>query len=262
MINLDRTIFSDFEKATQKEWLVTNGLGGYASSTVLGLNTRKYHGLLVAAFHPPGDRRVLLTKLDEEILLDDTVWRLGVNEFKNALFPEGHRFLDQVSISPFPTFHYVACYVDVWKRIFMPREKNAVVTLYNVSNRYDEDVNLRVFPLLNSRGFHEVTDKDKFSKFSQDQRGDIVSFGFKNPQSSLLIKTTGKYSTTGHWIDKIYLREEALRGESCFDDCYQPGYFETTVGAEDREDFALIAVAEETEESAASELKEIGRAHV
>jgi predicted glycogen debranching enzyme len=257
LINLDRTIFSDFEKATQKEWLVTNGLGGYASSTVLGLNTRKYHGLLVAAFHPPGDRRVLLTKLDEEILLDDTVWRLGVNEFKNALFPEGHRFLDQVSISPFPTFHYVACYVDVWKGIFMPREKNAVVTLYNVSNRYDEDVNLRVFPLLNSRGFHEVTDKDKFSKFSQDQRGDIVSFGFKNPQSSLLIKTTGKYSTTGHWIDKIYLREEALRGESCFDDCYQPGYFETTVGAEDREDFALIAVAEETEESAASELKEL-----
>jgi predicted glycogen debranching enzyme len=212
LINLDWTIFSDFEKATQKEWLVTNGLGGYASSTVLGLNTRKYHGLLVAAFHPPGDRRVLLTKLDEEILLDDTVWRLGVNEFKNALFPEGHRFLDQVSISPFPTFHYVACYVDVWKRIFMPREKNAVVTLYNVSNRYDEDVNLRVFPLLNSRSFHEVTDKDKFSKFSQDQRGDIVSFGFKNPQSSLLIKSPGEYSTTGHWMKKIYLREEALRG--------------------------------------------------
>ena len=257
LISLDRTVFSDFEKAIQKEWLVTNGLGGYASSTVLGLNTRKYHGLLVAAFHPPGDRRVLLTKLDEEISLGEHVWRLGVNEFKNAMFPEGHRFLDEVSISPYPEFHYVACYVDVWKRIFMPREKNAVVTLYNVSNRNDNDVILRVFPLLNSRSFHEVTDKNSFSNFSQDQRDDSVSFGFKNPQSVLLLKTTGKYSTTGHWMDKVYLRQEASRGESCFDDCYQPGYFETTVRGDDREKFALVAVAEETEEDAAAELKEL-----
>jgi len=257
LINLDRTVFSNFDSAIQKEWLVANGLGGYASSTVLGLNTRKYHGLLVAAFHPPGDRRVLLTKLDEEISLGDTIWRLGVNEFKNVLFPDGHQFLEQVSLSPFPTFHYVACYVDVWKRVFMPREKNTVVTLYDISNRYDEDVDLRVFPLVNSRGFHEVTDRDKFSEFSQDQLGDIVSFGFKTPQSNLLIKATGKYFTTGYWIDKIYLREEDLRGEICFDDCYQPGYFETTVGADDREHFALIAVAEETEESAVSELKEL-----
>jgi predicted glycogen debranching enzyme len=132
-----------------------------------------------------------------------------------------------------------------------------VVALYSVSNQYDKDVDLRVFPLLNSRSFHEVTDKNKFSQFSQDQRGDIVTFDFKNPESNLLIKATGKYSTTGHWIDKIYLREEAFRGESCFDDCYQPGYFETTVRAEDREDFALIAVAEETEESAAAELNEL-----
>ena len=135
MINLDRTVFSDFEKAIQKEWLVTNGLGGYASSTVLGLNTRKYHGLLVAAFHPPGDRRVLLTKLDEEISLDDMS---GSSESTNSRTPCFQRDIDfsmRFRFLHFQTFHYVACYVDVWKRIFMPREKNAVVTLYNVSNR-------------------------------------------------------------------------------------------------------------------------------
>jgi predicted glycogen debranching enzyme len=121
LINLDRTVFYTFEKALQKEWLITNGLGGYASSTVLGMNTRKYHGLLVAALHPPGDRRVFLTKLDDEIHLGTNVWHLGVNEFKDSLFPEGHQLLDEVSISPFPEFHYVACYVYVWKRILMPR---------------------------------------------------------------------------------------------------------------------------------------------
>jgi predicted glycogen debranching enzyme len=142
-MNVYRTAFSDLDEAIRKEWLVTNGLGGYASSTVAGLNTRKYHGLLIAALHPPGDRRVFLTKLDEEVWLTDNVWRLGVNEFKDTLFPDGHSLLDDVSISPFPTFHYVACYVDVWKSIFMPLGKNAVVALYFVSNRNDEDVKLR-----------------------------------------------------------------------------------------------------------------------
>ena len=77
----------NFGEAIQKEWLITNGLGSYASSTVLGLNTRKYHGLLVAALHPPGDRTVILSKLDEDIIVGKAVYQLGSNEFKR------HRFI-------------------------------------------------------------------------------------------------------------------------------------------------------------------------
>src|SRR5574342_389555 len=78
----------DFNNCLQKEWLVTNGLGGYASSTALGLNTRKYHGLLVAALHPPGYRTVCLSKLDEDIIVGNETYRLGSNEFQNTIFPE------------------------------------------------------------------------------------------------------------------------------------------------------------------------------
>ena len=63
-INLSHEMLSNFDDAIRKEWIVTNGLGGYASSTILGINTRKYHGLLAAAFHPPRDRRICLEKLD------------------------------------------------------------------------------------------------------------------------------------------------------------------------------------------------------
>ena len=66
-IEISPQILSDLNRAIQREWIVTNGLGGYASSTALGVNTRKFHGLLIAAFRPPTDRRVLLTKLDEEL---------------------------------------------------------------------------------------------------------------------------------------------------------------------------------------------------
>ncbi len=80
-ITFTQEAFSRFGEVMQKEWLITNGLGGYASSTVLGINTRKYHGLLVAALHPPGDRTVCLSKLDEDVIVGDDVYRLGSNEF-------------------------------------------------------------------------------------------------------------------------------------------------------------------------------------
>ena len=79
-IGLKSSDVADVENVIKQEWLVTNGLGGYASSTVSGLNTRKYHGLLVAAFNPPVDRRVLLAKLAEEISIGSQKYLLGVNE--------------------------------------------------------------------------------------------------------------------------------------------------------------------------------------
>src|SRR4030042_6096690 len=105
-ISLGTEILSRFEQAIQKEWLVTNGLGGYASSTVLGVNTRKYHGLLVGAFHPPGDRRVCLTKLDGELEIGNSVFPLGANEYQTGIFPKGYLLLKEFSVSPFPRVVY------------------------------------------------------------------------------------------------------------------------------------------------------------
>ena len=73
-IHVGPNVLSNFDKAIQMEWIVTNGLGGYASSTASGINTRKYHGLLVAAFNPPVDRRVILIKLDEEIQIKNKTY--------------------------------------------------------------------------------------------------------------------------------------------------------------------------------------------
>ena len=98
-INLSQEDLSVFDKAINKEWLLTNGLGGYSASTVLGINTRKYHGLLVAALHPPGYRTVCLSKMDEDIHVKDEVFRLGANEFSGTIFPEGYKLLKAFSIS-------------------------------------------------------------------------------------------------------------------------------------------------------------------
>src|SRR3989337_1045570 len=125
-LKLTHEKLSHFEDTIQREWLVTNGIGGYASSTALGINTRKYHGLLVAALHPPGDRTVCLSKLDEEILVGGKVYGFNANEFQGKIFPEGYLSLKEFSVSPFPRCVYAADGVELEKIVFMVRGKNAV----------------------------------------------------------------------------------------------------------------------------------------
>lgn len=124
-IRIGPSVLSDFYRAIQMEWIVANGLGGYASSTVLGINTQKYHGLLVAAFNPPVDRRVLLTKLDEEVRIENEMYPTGANEFKYGIQPTGYVFLSSFLLNPFPTYRYSIQDFQLQKTIFMPYGKNA-----------------------------------------------------------------------------------------------------------------------------------------
>jgi predicted glycogen debranching enzyme len=258
-ISFSQKILSNFAEAVEKEWIITNGLGGYSSSTVLGINTRKYHGLLVTGFHPPRYRRICIEKLDEEILAGNNIYPLGANEFQNGIFPQGHLFLTEFSVSPFPRFVYVVQDVEVQKTILMPYEKNAVITVYSILNKSGFDVKTRVFPLINWRHIHSVTDRWKNPwELVQTQEDKEVCVRFSVPQSVLMMKTTsGQYNVAGRWNEKVFYREEAMRGESCFDDYYQLGYFEVGVESNKNENFAIIAVADKNETDAVKALAEM-----
>ena len=244
-ISLNREALMNFEDAIKKEWIVTNGLGGYASSTVLGINTRKYHGLLVAALHPPGDRRVCLAKLDEEVSIGNDTYALGANEFQSDIFPKGHTFLKGVSVSPFPRYVYSAKNVELRKTIFMPNGKNSAIILYRVFNGNASEAKIKILPFANWRHFHWVTDRWRTSfEINQSDREKAVAIQFRPPETALLISSTsGHFWPDKKWVDKIYLREEALRGETCLDDYYVPGRFEVSVKGGKAETFALVAVA-------------------
>ncbi|MEM3627506.1 MAG: amylo-alpha-1,6-glucosidase [Candidatus Bathyarchaeia archaeon] len=261
-INLNREILSNFEDALKREWIITNGLGGYASSTVFELNTRKYHGLLVAALHPPGDRRVCLAKLDEEVGIEGETFHLGTNEFQNGIFPQGHRFLSKFSVSTLPKYLYTVKDVEVEKNVFMPHGKNAVVVIYRVLNKSAFTVVFRVFPLINWRHIHSVTNRHEIPwEFIQMRKSRAVDLNVGATKSALLMEaTSGRYCPTGRWVERLYYREEALRGESCLDDCYQPGYFEIEVPADKGEVFAIKVVADKDCVKAHEILAEMPRA--
>src|SRR5215470_12260237 len=103
MIQFDRRICTDLEEASGREWLETNGLGGFASSTITGLNTRRYHALLTAATKPPVGRVVLLSKLEETLVIDGQRYELSVNQYPGAVYPQGHQYLQEFRLDPFPT---------------------------------------------------------------------------------------------------------------------------------------------------------------
>ncbi|RLI45165.1 glycogen debranching protein, partial [Candidatus Bathyarchaeota archaeon] len=249
-IHLGLNVLSDFNKAIRMEWIVTNGLGGYASSTVLGINTRKYHGLLIAAFNPPTDRKVLLTKLDEEIQIGDKTYSIGSNEFDYNIQPEGYRFLSGFSLSPFPTYRYVLGKVQLQKTIFMPYGKNATVIDYELFNPTRDIVNVRIFPLVNYRHFHNVTDKDKLDwEFIQKPIKQGVNVYPSLLSSTLIIfSSDGKYlAGKGKWTEQMHFRVDYSRGESCKDDSFQPGWFELNVASEEKKRFFIVAAAGKTE---------------
>ncbi|XHH10224.1 MAG: amylo-alpha-1,6-glucosidase [Candidatus Bathyarchaeia archaeon] len=244
-ITFNQQALGNFKDLIQKEWLITNGIGGYASSTVLGINTRKYHGLLVAALNPPGDRMVCLSKLDEDITLGNEVFRLGSNEFNDTIYPQGYKYLTQFSINPFPTYTYRVGDLEVSKTVFMPKLKNAACVLYKVTNQNGIDAKMVIYPMVNCRYYHNITDHQKTPMhLTQRQSSKEVELFFPEQNTTITCRVTnGAFKEKGNWVNRLLYRDEEFRGESSNDDCYQPGIFEVTVPAESETTFALTTAA-------------------
>lgn len=244
-MTLSSAVLSDFNKAIQKEWLITNGLGGYAASSVLGLNTRKYHGLLIAALNPPADRTVCLSKLDEDVILGNKTYRLGTNEFENTIFPQGYQFLRAFSLNPFPTFTYQVENLTVEKTLFLPQRKNVVVAIYNVTNKGGNAATIKIFPLITCRHFHTIVDLQKSPlNFRQELIDRKVKLFFTNPNVAVITTaSTGALIEKPNWVKAMHYREERARGESNIDNCYQPGYYEFLIAPNKETRFALATAA-------------------
>src|SRR5262245_51455554 len=120
----------DLAEGLKREWLETNGLGGFASSTVIGLNTRRYHGLLVAATTPPTGRVVLLSKLEETVVMNGRRYDLSANRYPGVVHPRGFEYLKDFRRDPLPTFTYEIAGIEIVKRVFMVDGENTTVVEY------------------------------------------------------------------------------------------------------------------------------------
>jgi predicted glycogen debranching enzyme len=148
-------ICADLTAAMQREWLETNGLGGFASCTIAGMNTRRYHGLLTAATKPPLGRIVLLSKLEETLVVDGCRYDLSTNQYPGAVHPQGFRLLREFRVDPFPVFTYQLGGVTLEKTVFMVHGENTTVISYEILGT--EACTLEVRPLIAFRDYHSTT---------------------------------------------------------------------------------------------------------
>ncbi|HET9364503.1 MAG TPA: amylo-alpha-1,6-glucosidase [Candidatus Angelobacter sp.] len=132
MISFDQTVCANFEAGLSREWLETNGLGGFACGTITGANTRRYHGLLTAALNPPGGRMMLLAKLEETLVLGERRIDLSTNEYVGAIHPEGYLTLTGFRLDPFPTWTFAVEGVVLEKIVFMPTGSNTIQVEYKL----------------------------------------------------------------------------------------------------------------------------------
>src|SRR5215217_236888 len=130
MIEIDQKSCRNLETALSREWLETNGIGGFASSTMTGLNTRRYHGLLTAATQPPVGRLVLLSKLEETLIIDGQRYELSANQYAGVIEPQGYKHQIGFRLAPFPIFTYEIEGIRIEKSVFMIQGENSTVIQY------------------------------------------------------------------------------------------------------------------------------------
>src|ERR1700722_13906285 len=178
LIRFDQSVCSRLDLALSREWLETNGLGGFASSTVIGLNTRRYHGLLTASTTPPTGRVLLLSKLEETVVVDGQRYELAANQYAGAIHPQGYQYLKEFRLDPFPVFVYRVGGLEIEKRVFMVHGENTTVTEYEVRSGDDStkaECILELRPLIAFRDYHSTTHRNDALNPSLETKDGLVS---------------------------------------------------------------------------------------
>src|SRR5690349_542755 len=157
MIHFDQHSLRDRTSALGREWLESNGIGGFSSSTIVGLNTRRYHGLLTAALKPPVGRFVLLSKLEEVLMIDGRRYELSSNQYPGVVHPRGFEYQTSFRLDPFPTFTYEIDDLRLTRTVFMVQGENTTVVQYEIEGNGGGKITLEVRPLIAFRDYHSTT---------------------------------------------------------------------------------------------------------
>jgi len=224
---------ADFGTGTKREWIVTNGLGGYASSTIIGANTRTYHGLLVAALTPPVGRMVMLSSLDEEIVVGDVTHQLASHRYQGAVHPRGFGYIKEFQVQPFPKTTFAVEGMVIEKEVFMLYGHNTTLINYRISNTGTPAV-MRIFPLVNLRNIHSTTKSSDFD-FNREVLDSGVVVGalgaYPGELPPLFLQCdTGRFFDNGRWYYNFEYDMERCRGQPFIEDNYNPGCFIVPVG--------------------------------
>jgi glycogen debranching enzyme len=243
MIDFGREVCGDPTTSTRREWLVTNGIGGYASGTLAGLLSRRYHGLLIAALRPPLGRTLLLTKLDETATYDGRHYRLFANHWADGLIdPPGFRYLERFHLEgTTPVWTFVCADASLEKRVWMKPGANTTYVHYDL-RRATAPLTLVTKALVNYRDHHASTFAGDWRMKVEPVEHGLRVAAFDGATPFFLLSDRAEATPQHEWYRDYLLSVEDYRGLDALDDNLYAGDFQATLHP--GESLTLVATTE------------------
>lgn len=201
-----------YETLADKEWLVTNGIGGYASSTISGANSRRYHGLLVASFNPPTDRRVLVSKVEENVIVNQNYISISTNSYPGVIHPQGYKMLESFERKPLPRATFNADDFKIVKTIFMVNGSNTTVIEYE--NEGGNPIRLELNPLFVYRDYHSTFHENDYFDFYTEKLEErrLKIFAHYGAEPFYMDFSKGNFQSQPAWFKNFEYDKEKARG--------------------------------------------------
>jgi len=240
VIVLKKNICADLSQALRREWLETNGLGGYASSTIVCCHTRKYHGLLVANLDEPGGRFVLLSKCEDSAVIDGREYFLTIHKYPPTYYPENSRHLEEYSQGVAPHFTFRMGDIELHKGLMLLPKENTLLIRYHLE-KAATSVHLKVRPFLAYRNIHELAvENDSLRQETQALSGSFTVSPYEG-MPSLFMEVSGacQYHSLPFWYRNFEYEEEKRRGFPGREDLFAPGLFEVMLSEGDSVTFSF-----------------------
>jgi len=231
-IHFDSNVCRNFDAASALEWYATNGMGGYAGGTVAGVNTRKYHGYLVVAAHPPVQRFVVLSRVEDRAIVGNAVTDLSSNEFVDIIHPQGYRNLLSFEIGDTggPVWRYQVGDAVIEKSLVLVHGQDTAIVKYELITppKNNAAVRLQVQPMLAGRDFHATIQlyHRPWWTLNAETPDCLTLKAPECPVALSLSHNAEKFSTNACWWYNFTFRVERTRGYPDREDLWTPGVLE------------------------------------
>jgi predicted glycogen debranching enzyme len=248
----DRSECQNLKNALSKEWLETNGLGGFASSSIIGANTRRQHGLLVASLRPPVERRLLLAKFEERVAIDGHEASICTNLYPGTVFPHGFNIQLEFRLRPWPTFRYANNEFEIEKSIFLVHGENRVVVSYRCV-RARTALELKLRPLLAFRDYNALSKQNDDVDLRIDRHNGALSIQPYDSLPRLYFYTKpDAVDAKADWYFRFTYPVEQERGLDFEEDLFTP--FELTYRLAEGQTIYIVASTEQKNGASPEEL--------
>lgn len=226
MLIFNSEICQDFAQSGSREWLETNGIGGFACSTISGANIRRYNALLTPATNPPLGRITTVSKFEETLIIDGKRYELSSNQYPHQIYPEGFKYLKEFRLDPFPVWLYEVEGIEIEKKIFMIYGENSTVCQWSIKSKVQSSkpkAQLQLKPLLSFCDYHHLQHEDANFDLNYETAENTISVKPYDSMPAIFFNhNAAEIEKTGFWYRNFEYAIEKERGFDFREDLFQP----------------------------------------